>query len=49
VLIRNSWKIFINISSPPGERIKVRGKIMIISTLTPDLSRQRERGQMIHR
>jgi hypothetical protein len=64
VLIRNSWKIFINISSPQGERIQsraalhksgntgcrkaaVRGKIMIISTLTPALSRWRERGHMI--
>jgi len=32
---------------PEGERIKVRGKIMTISTLTPALSRQRERGYMI--
>jgi hypothetical protein len=30
------------LSSPLGERIKVRGRI--ISTLTPALSRQRERG-----
>ena len=68
VLIRNSWEIFIDASSPPfvrdkavmrhclenktsrfplpaGERMKVRGKTPeIISTLTPALSRQRERG-----
>jgi hypothetical protein len=34
------------ISSLLGERIKVRGKAIIISTLTPALSRQRERGSV---
>jgi hypothetical protein len=32
-------------SSPQGERIEVRGEVIIIATLTPALSRQRERGK----
>jgi hypothetical protein len=34
---------YLLISSPKGERMKVRG-IYLDSTLTPTLSRQRERG-----
>jgi hypothetical protein len=34
---------YLLISSPQGERMKVRG-IYLNSTLTPTLSRQRERG-----